>query len=1194
MSQRHIFLSYRSTEVDFALKLAASLKNAGVNLWMDRLDIRPGEDWRKALEDALHNSAAMIAVLSPGYVSSKYCQRELARVDRYGRAIFPVLLGQLTEEQLPLEIERQQHVDFSQWQHEATYNHQIKRLVDILKKKFAAQMDLVPDPETQYLTNLVARLESQKGITEYLEKSSEADKWLRQDFVRPEPRFVKSWVESSNFTVIEYTPTIGDANVLPIPGYKSTIRDIRTIASQYPRFVLVGEEGSGKTTTLQYLIQEAVHSRDVHRQNAPLPMYLNLATWGDDMTLRDFIVASWPLDTDPLKLLAKGDIVLYVDALNEIATERNQKVSMLRKWLASPRGPQQIVITCRRTEYTLDINLGLPVVQIGQMLTDHIHQFVTNYLGEEISPILINRILPKDDWEERHKLYLYQLARNPFLLSALILFHKSSPYGDVPDNKGALLRLLTAQMWQRTCAEKPVGHIAFEELERALAELAFAMIDEDMGVYAPEAYALEHMGSHDLLEAALDANFIQRRGGNIRFTYQAHQEYFAALSLRRLGLAARLPRPAVDPGGRYLPGKWDQVVIIHCCISSNADKHVLEIARNNPFLALECIIGGVDVSHRVVDPVIGALLQEAHTSASDARVATANILARLNPDLALPILLEATRDGNWEVRSAATISLWEMHFPTLEGLTGILQHSEQSTQAEMQEAVIIALRHLRDDALPTLLKLLRSEDWRMRRSACWALAELRDKAATPGLIQMLNDDVTMVSEEAAHALSKIKDEAAIPWLIETLQHSNRRIRRGAARALGNIGEPALDLLFKALRKGDVDARRLIIEAIKEIRQPVATRVLLKLSHDRSADVRAATLEALEDRMDDAVITRLIQCLEDDATARWNRTRISEIAARILESIRTPEAQIALEEWCMKKISKQSSENNGQSAAQARERLKRLSEARKKAEIEGQSLTSVQQPAKIIDHLLEKLRTTEWGAREDAAKSLREYTKTLRGSQTDRIVERLVEILGDDDWIMRWATAEALASLGNKKAVPALMKAVHDDNWMVRIAVVRGLMEFKDRKAVKALLELVGDESSLVREAVAEALGALGDTTVSTTLMALLADPEAFVRLSAMNAMGKISQVEASRYAIGALEDDDGHVRWAAAAILRDSCRPEAVETLVRHLDDEAGPHWEKIKIGDLAAAALRNIGTEEALEEVAKWERRRTAAAQTK
>ena len=34
----HVFLSYRSLDADFALRLAANLKNAGVRVWMDRLD----------------------------------------------------------------------------------------------------------------------------------------------------------------------------------------------------------------------------------------------------------------------------------------------------------------------------------------------------------------------------------------------------------------------------------------------------------------------------------------------------------------------------------------------------------------------------------------------------------------------------------------------------------------------------------------------------------------------------------------------------------------------------------------------------------------------------------------------------------------------------------------------------------------------------------------------------------------------------------------------------------------------------------------------------------------------------------------------------------------------------------------------------------------------------------------------------
>src|SRR5262245_22201395 len=47
----HIFLSYRSLERPFAVKLAVGLQNAGVAVWLDRFPtgIKPGDDWPQTL-----------------------------------------------------------------------------------------------------------------------------------------------------------------------------------------------------------------------------------------------------------------------------------------------------------------------------------------------------------------------------------------------------------------------------------------------------------------------------------------------------------------------------------------------------------------------------------------------------------------------------------------------------------------------------------------------------------------------------------------------------------------------------------------------------------------------------------------------------------------------------------------------------------------------------------------------------------------------------------------------------------------------------------------------------------------------------------------------------------------------------------------------------------------------------------------
>jgi len=50
-SDKHIFVSYRSLEAEFALKIATDLRNSGVSIWMDRLDgIRGADDWRRSIE----------------------------------------------------------------------------------------------------------------------------------------------------------------------------------------------------------------------------------------------------------------------------------------------------------------------------------------------------------------------------------------------------------------------------------------------------------------------------------------------------------------------------------------------------------------------------------------------------------------------------------------------------------------------------------------------------------------------------------------------------------------------------------------------------------------------------------------------------------------------------------------------------------------------------------------------------------------------------------------------------------------------------------------------------------------------------------------------------------------------------------------------------------------------------------------
>jgi TIR domain/YARHG domain len=65
------FVSYSRQDADFALRLGKDLRDAGVDLWIDQLDIPPGRPWDREVEDALKRCEVLIVILSADSVASE-------------------------------------------------------------------------------------------------------------------------------------------------------------------------------------------------------------------------------------------------------------------------------------------------------------------------------------------------------------------------------------------------------------------------------------------------------------------------------------------------------------------------------------------------------------------------------------------------------------------------------------------------------------------------------------------------------------------------------------------------------------------------------------------------------------------------------------------------------------------------------------------------------------------------------------------------------------------------------------------------------------------------------------------------------------------------------------------------------------------------------------------------------------------
>jgi HEAT repeat protein len=321
------------------------------------------------------------------------------------------------------------------------------------------------------------------------------------------------------------------------------------------------------------------------------------------------------------------------------------------------------------------------------------------------------------------------------------------------------------------------------------------------------------------------------------------------------------------------------------------------------------------------------------------------------------------------------------------------------------------------------------------------------------------------------------------------------------------------------------------------------------------------VEALGKIGDPASVSALIRLLQDERTPGRETKRICDLAAGVLEQFGTREALDALADW------------RGVPAD-----LPEPIEPPQRKKTQWESL----------DYLLETLKKPTWGAREGAAKTLREQAKALRGLDDPYVVNRLADALCDPDEFVRWTAVETLAWIKDETTVPMLLEALHDKNWTVRLAVIRALVEIGDSHVTPALLEALNDEHIPIREAAAEALGRISNPVAVPGLLRSLVDGDGYVRRAVAEALGEIGNIAAVPELVNALQDADSQVRWSVAEALGKIGDPAAVTPLIAKLNDSSGPSWEERRICDVVADALESIGVPEAHAAVERWRNRST------
>ncbi|MCJ7531214.1 MAG: SUMF1/EgtB/PvdO family nonheme iron enzyme [Anaerolineales bacterium] len=385
------------------------------------------------------------------------------------------------------------------------------------------------------------------------------------------------------------------------------LTDITEALNKHQAFIILGEPGCGKTTTIQKVAFERASSL-LAGISGRVPLFVRLSQQGQ-RTPFEFLKTEWEnkISSDFTDILASGRVLILVDGVNEIVRdERNQRLKDWRLFADEATSQQnQIIFTGREKDY--DQQLDLPRVLVEPMDDERISEFLRRYDASGLEEHLNDP-----------KAQLRQMARNPFNLFLLIYDYKSDQKAMA--NRGKLLQEFISGLYKREEKLAHPGWLNREVQIEVLSQMAYIMQEKgesttialkDAIKTLPEIVDFEGeeipVKSVDLFRFGRYATILDPTiDTDIRLYHQLFQEYFASLELlhrfeagedlsrlwKAPRLVAEMPTSDVgewDPLPEPPTSGWEVTTILVCGLSKDPARLIDAVRQVNPNLAGRCL-----------------------------------------------------------------------------------------------------------------------------------------------------------------------------------------------------------------------------------------------------------------------------------------------------------------------------------------------------------------------------------------------------------------------------------------------------------------------------------------------------------------------------------------------------------------------------------------------------------------------------
>lgn len=388
------------------------------------------------------------------------------------------------------------------------------------------------------------------------------------------------------------------------------------------------------------------------------------------------------------------------------------------------------------------------------------------------------------------------------------------------------------------------------------------------------------------------------------------------------------------------------------------------------------------------------------------------------------------------------------------------------------------------------------------------------KPCTRKLIGFLSHAEPRLREEGAKALGKIGDPEAIVPLTEAIL--NEKQDTCMPEALAAIGdELAFNNLLKAYSEADKEVRPNIATALGCFKNKLAIDALIAGLSDLDANVRYACVTALGKLRDLSTVSPLLGCLGE--SNEWIFLNVVDALAKLHSHKAT----------------------NPLVAFYLRERNERKRAAIIAAFGELGDLTSV-------TTLTRAMRDSDDRVKANAIESI-----SKMGLPRDKVFALIQPFFKYPSNRVRGNALVAAYNLGKTQELSVIIRnMINDaDKWVrATLGYVLSVIDCDD--AMEFIIELLHDDEPLVRKNAARALYAKANEAQSQLIFSLISDNIPFVRLQAIALVGKLKATAAVPLLIEQLEKERNHrIRASIVSSLGHIGGYDASETLKNALHD---------------------------------------------